>query len=922
MKRILSILLMILLSSALEAQTMDDELTSLVGVVLSLREQDAAHFNKAVEQLTDDTKWTAMDELGVLKSQECKPTDNVPSFKLNRILNKAESGRRYVSQRGDFLNGEDPRYCYSLFERSVKADSMVTYTLKGRVGAQTFVIIPFDADANLSVEFSSPDVFFAEVKKTVGMSVFRSDAGQKADSHITINVKNLDNTNHSFAIINHNAREGSDDDNDGFRLLMDTLFSQGNRWYDLNNRLMVNEMADSMWGVLKKQKSVGRLSELDSLTFTADIYKLRGDYHYINGSNDPKSYSQASRFFEKALEIYNAHPEIERNHQKTVIHHELAQLYYKQKKYSKALDELYSVCSDYKLMIDNQEISSIDEAHLDILSQRAICLARVGHYEEALASITQVIDLYNNKKNAGYYEALRKKAKIIVLRNDKKDLDIALSYYKQYFDYQKIVCKERLFAMSDSEKEQYWMMMRPFVADCYGLESKDAAFLYDVTLFVKGLLLEINKMDSKSIDYSWSDVQKTLKSGSCAIEFVQYEKDDDYHMAALLVGHVGKPQFIKLTDPDVTLNYRINNKWNVREIVNSPSKEKINSLYTDTSFSKIVWTKPLVDVMAPFNTVYFSPDGYMHRIAIEYVLPECAANKKLHRLTSTRRLLEKKGNSSNGNALIIGDVNYNKSSLMSADANGNDALAYRNYYGRYRFSHLEMSRDEIDSIKFLRSNPNDTVISGSWATETAFRKLCGIYPFVFASTHGYYIANDNPIGTELKPCLSDEALSNNVIVLAGANNSLHNKHFDASNHFDGILSAREMYDLDMSTTKLMVLSACQSGLGHVSSDGVYGLQRGLKNAGVETMVLSLWNVNDNAARIFVTNFCKYLKMKHPKNEAFRLARESLKTYKGKKTSTGTKYDDATMSDVNTEVVKDVSYEAPFYWAAFIMIDDY
>lgn len=921
MKRFLSILLMILLSSALEAQTMDDELTSLVEVVLSLREQDAAHFNKAVEQLTDDTKWTAMDELGVLKSQECKPTDNVPSFKLNRILNKAESGRRYVSQRGDFLNGEDPRYCYSLFERSVKADSMVTYTLKGRVGAQTFVIIPFEADANLSVEFFSPDVFFAEVKNTVGMSVFRSDAGQKADSYITIKVKNLDNTNHSFVIINHNTREGSDDSNDGFRLLMDTIFSQGNRWYDLNNRLMVNEMADSMDVMLKKQSSVGRLSELDSLTFTADIYKLRGDYHYINGSYEPKSYSQASEFFEKALQIYNAHPEIGRNHQKTVIHHELAQLYYKQKNYSEALYEMYSVCSDYNLMIDNQEISSTDKTHLDMLSQRAICLARVGRYEEALASITQVIDLYNDKKNAGYYEALRKKAKIIVLRNDGKDFDMALSYYKQYFDYQRIVCKERLFAMTDSEKEQFWMMMRPFVADCYSLESQDAAFLYDVTLFVKGLLLEINKMNGKSMDYSWSDVQKTLKAGSCAIEFVQYEKGDDYHMAALFVGNAGKPQFIKLTDPDVVLDFRIN-KWNVRKIINSPSKEKINYLYTDTSFPKKVWTQPLVDAMAPFNTVYFSPDGYMHRVAIEYVLPECAAGKKLHRLTSTRRLLEKRNSLGNGNALIIGDVNYNKSNFISADANGNDAVAYNNYRGRYKFSTLEMSRGEIDSIKFLRGNPNDTVISGSMATETTFRKLCGRYPLVFASTHGYHIADDTSVGTELKPCLSDAALSENVIVLAGANNSLHDKRFDASTHFDGLLSAREMYDLDMSATGLVVLSACQSGLGDVSSDGVYGLQRGLKNAGVGAMVLSLWNVNDDAARIFVTKFCRYLKMGHLKDEAFRLARESLKTYKGKKASAGTKYDDATMADVSVEVVKNVSYEAPFYWAAFIMIDDF
>ena len=79
----------------------------------------------------------------------------------------------------------------------------------------------------------------------------------------------------------------------------------------------------------------------------------------------------------------------------------------------------------------------------------------------------------------------------------------------------------------------------------------------------------------------------------------------------------------------------------------------------------------------------------------------------------------------------------------------------------------------------------------------------------------------------------------------------------------------------MSKVELFIASACQSGLGHITSDGVYGIQRGLKNAGVGAMVVSLWNVNDEATRYFMTNLNSALAGGMDLHEAFAYARERM-----------------------------------------------
>lgn len=109
---------------------------------------------------------------------------------------------------------------------------------------------------------------------------------------------------------------------------------------------------------------------------------------------------------------------------------------------------------------------------------------------------------------------------------------------------------------------------------------------------------------------------------------------------------------------------------------------------------------------------------------------------------------------------------------------------------------------------------------------------------------------------------------------------------------DGILTAEEIAGLNLSNTDLLVLSACQTGLGEIGGDGVYGLQRGFKIAGVGTIIMSLWEVDDQTTSLMMQTFYRNLIKGKSKRESFAIAQSEVRK----------------------------KYDNPKYWAAFIMLD--
>ena len=181
------------------------------------------------------------------------------------------------------------------------------------------------------------------------------------------------------------------------------FFVDGNECYaNVGNKAHLRRIIDSFEDALNTKRAAGQLTNEadDSLTMLR-LYKLLGDYHYLNSDDDVKSYAEAENYFKKSLEFAEdpAHSKYQTiNHDKFILHQELGQLYYKQGRYQDAYDEMetaFNLASKY--------FSPYDDEVLDHVSQLAICKARIAKnkddFEEAIDDIDFVIDKYKNKKS-------------------------------------------------------------------------------------------------------------------------------------------------------------------------------------------------------------------------------------------------------------------------------------------------------------------------------------------------------------------------------------------------------------------------------------------------------------------------------------------------------------------------------------------
>ena len=148
---------------------------------------------------------------------------------------------------------------------------------------------------------------------------------------------------------------------------------------------------------------------------------------------------------------------------------------------------------------------------------------------------------------------------------------------------------------------------------------------------------------------------------------------------------------------------------------------------------------------------------------------------------------------------------------------------------------------------------------------------------------------------ESKAPKEDKALTRSGILFAGAQNAFEGKNIPIDVE-DGILTAKDISRMDLRGTDLVVISACQSGLGEVTGDGVFGLHRGFKKAGVQSIVMSLWEVSDEATKIMMTRFYENLAKGKSKYDSFREAQKYLRKYDGG------------------------IYDKPEYYAAFVLLD--
>ncbi|MDE6277054.1 MAG: CHAT domain-containing protein [Muribaculaceae bacterium] len=704
---------------------------------------------------------------------------------------------------------------------------------------------------------------------------------------------------------------------------LDSLISEGNRAYLLGQQLRIDEVVGEGYMMLRELWS---LDDDEYMSYGASLRKLEGNMNYLEGcaTGNADQLELAERLYMDAKEM-----DAQRFSTGALIDLELAQLYYKQKRYDDALGCINAVLEYY----DTTGIYEPGDTEWNsVLLQRAIINARLGNDEEARREAEEALSTFKDKKSLDYGRGRRMYAKILGLTGvDRRE---ALKAYKEYFALQKADALERFAGMNSKGREEYWMMLRPFVADAYALEDADPEFLYDLTLFAKGLLMQLDaatdsegrptRRNLEELSLTWKDIRKKLKPGEAAVEFVQYTPfgSEEQAMGALLLLPGKKPVWVQQPSPTL-LEKRFG------PLIDDGLRKTKDRVYSDPKLPGMVWSPTLMDALNGAKTIFFAPDGRYHTLAVEYLLP--GDGPEARRLTSTRRLMDRgradRSLKAEDAMLLYGDIDYDYTPTPEECAyNDYDAYLAFNYY---KFPILSAETDESRAIARLRDNPSDARMRGIFATEGSFRRLAGNFPSILISTHGVSLSANKhgDYSTDLKPAVCDDALSSTVISFTGVNPCMDEYGSIARTHYDGLVSARELSGLDLSRCKLFTMSACQTGLGEVGADGVYGLQRGLKNAGAGAMLVSLWSVQSDATARLMTAFYRRMNEGESMRAAFRGAREDLKSgaYSVEahniSTPAGTYFfNPATMAGEVMTMDEIPDYDFPQYTDAFILID--
>ena len=419
----------------------------------------------------------------------------------------------------------------------------------------------------------------------------------------------------------------------------------------------------------------------------------------------------------------------------------------------------------------------------------------------------------------------------------------------------------------------------------------------------------------------WTDVRDALGSDEAAVEFVELAYNDtlrSYYALVLRPGY-DAPHMLFLPFAG-SLDFR--------------SEE----CYTTEKVYENFW-HPLADELKGCRRVWFAPQGQLTASAIEAV-PGIGKVTGVEgtlfcRLTSTREIAVGKREKGRG-AVLYGGIDYAAPTVgvrlsMNGGAPERDVRPNTSRASIFRDVDLRaISDDEArkldgDSVRdvFVGIRPlpgtldemNAAVpilrggkgqfssdvkpLSGAKATESSLKALSGAGKrLLHIGTHGFYYdgtrtAWDKFFG-DMQMAPEELAMHRSGLLFAGAQGPLCQGIRPPADMDDGVLTAAEIASLDFSGMELTVLSACETALGRISADGVFGLQRGFKQAGAGAILMSLWKVDDKATAALMTHFySKWL--------------EGTDKY-------------AALESARRYVASQPGWSSPDYWAAFILVD--
>lgn len=441
------------------------------------------------------------------------------------------------------------------------------------------------------------------------------------------------------------------------------------------------------------------------------------------------------------------------------------------------------------------------------------------------------------------------------------------------------------YDISSPQDEKYWSRLLAcaivyFGSCCQEMPDREQV-AYDLILLRKNFLDYHTGLLHK-VPKRWQDIRESLSAGELAVEITMYPDE------LLIIGkNFNKPMSIPISEE---LSERISGYTSADALL-------VNQYYSDDSpLSEII------ELLSPhldgISTLYLSPTNQYAQFnygAIPFRGNRLEDFVNVVQMTTTADISHVKRSReihpSSDSSVLIGGVDYDADVRLIpliADVRSSQLPEYL----RSGFGYLPYSLTEVENISTILGKENCVLLLGQDATEESFSNLSGTRGSILhIATHGYSIPKRNDTANDTVSNIGS-VLTRTGLLLAGANKNLHES---ATLKYDGILTSEELTKMDLSHIQLAVLSFCSSGLGDLTNTTgvVYGVANAMKTSGVDEVLISLWDIPDEATSEAMSSFYRHLMTGISTREALILMRKGMIS-KG--------------------------YTDPYYWASFVILN--
>lgn len=574
-----------------------------------------------------------------------------------------------------------------------------------------------------------------------------------------------------------------------------------------------------------------------------------------------------------------------------------------------------------------------------------------ARYSEAEAQLTKALTIREALLGTNHPQYVRSLEDVSILYWKSGKLDKAYTSYKQVMDKSLDFINRYFPPMSEAEKSNYWEITAPrfqrfynfaletsaanpnIAADFFNYHLATKALLLSSTNRIKESILASNDKQLVSMYEQWQGNKELLvklyayskaKLKAQSIDLAKLEQETNTlekqiseRSALFVLGFFNQPVQLKdvqqfLNDGEAivdiirlkTFQQDFTNEvqyvaFVLKKGMNVPALVKLDNgadmegrsmefykravtkgVPDDVSYGKF-WAK-IEEQLNGIKTIYFSPDGAYNKLNINTLKNEkgeyLISKHDVVLLGNSKDLIRIKSKKSTGkmvNAFLLGFPDYATDKVVP----------------------LPGTKKEIEAIAKLLTSSGYKVTQhlAQQATEENIKEASG-QGLVHIATHGFFspekeVRDGSVFGIHTENA-SNNPLLRSGLMMANISESNPELNADMSSTENGVLTAYEAMNLNLTGTSLVILSACETGLGEVKSgEGVYGLQRAFLVAGAETLIMSLWKVDDEATQQLMTNFYTNWLKTGNKQAAFKEAQLQLMT----------------------------KFPEPYYWGAFVMV---